>query len=136
MRSRTWARRAASWISTSTAQSSRSISFAQRETLGSTAKFPRWAAAYKYPPEVKQTLLKDIVITVGRTGVLTPNAVLEPVRLAGTSDLSRATLHNRDFIRQLDARVGDIVSVRKAGEIIPEIIGVEKGPAPAGFRAV
>ena len=73
-------------------------SFAQRETLGSTAKFPRWAAAYKYPPEVKQTLLKDIVITVGRTGVLTPNAVLEPVRLAGTS-VSRATLHNRDFIR-------------------------------------
>ena len=104
-------------------------SFAQRETLGSTAKFPRWAAAYKYPPEVKQTLLKDIVITVGRTGVLTPNAVLEPVRLAGTS-VSRATLHNRDFIRQLDARVGDIVSVRKAGEIIPEIIGVEKDRRP------
>ena len=104
-------------------------SFAQRETLGSTAKFPRWAAAYKYPPEVKQTLLKDIVITVGRTGVLTPNAVLEPVRLAGTS-VSRATLHNRDFIRQLDARVGDIVSVRKAGEIIPEIIGVEKDQRP------
>ena len=104
-------------------------SFAQRETLGSTAKFPRWAAAYKYPPEVKQTLLKDIVITVGRTGVLTPNAVLEPVRLAGTT-VSRATLHNRDFIRQLDARVGDIVSVRKAGEIIPEIIGVEKDRRP------
>ena len=104
-------------------------SFAQRETLGSTAKFPRWAAAYKYPPEVKQTLLKDIVITVGRTGVPTPNAVLEPVRLAGTS-VSRATLHNRDFIRQLDARVGDIVSVRKAGEIIPEIIGVEKDRRP------
>ena len=103
--------------------------FAQRELLGSTNKFPRWAIAFKYPPEVKQTLLKDIVITVGRTGVLTPNAVLEPVRLAGTS-VSRATLHNRDFIRQLDARVGDIVSVRKAGEIIPEIIGVEKDRRP------
>lgn len=105
-------------------------SFAQRETLGSTAKFPRWAAAYKYPPEVKQTLLKDIVISVGRTGVLTPNAVLEPVRLAGTT-VSRATLHNRDFIRQLDVRVGDTVSVRKAGEIIPEIIGAEKDKRPA-----
>ena len=106
--------------------------FAQRQTLGSTAKFPRWAAAYKYPPEVKQTLLKDIIISVGRTGVLTPNAVLEPVRLAGTT-VSRATLHNRDFIRQLDVRVGDTVSVRKAGEIIPEIIGValDKRPADA-----
>lgn len=107
-------------------------SFAQREQLGSTAKFPRWAAAYKYPPEVKQTLLKDIVISVGRTGVLTPNAVLSPVRLAGTT-VSRATLHNRDFIRDLDVRVGDTVSVRKAGEIIPEIIGVipEKRPTDA-----
>nr|WP_297284261.1 NAD-dependent DNA ligase LigA [uncultured Agathobaculum sp.] len=107
-------------------------SFAQRQALGSTAKFPRWAAAYKYPPEVKQTLLKDIIISVGRTGVLTPNAVLEPVRLAGTT-VSRATLHNRDFIRQLDVRVGDTVSVRKAGEIIPEIIGValDKRPADA-----
>ena len=105
-------------------------SFAQRAALGSTAKFPRWAAAYKYPPEVKQTLLKDIVISVGRTGVLTPNAVLEPVRLAGTT-VSRATLHNRDFIRQLDVRVGDTVSVRKAGEIIPEIIGVDKDKRPA-----
>lgn len=106
--------------------------FAQRQMLGSTAKFPRWAAAYKYPPEVKQTLLKDIIISVGRTGVLTPNAVLEPVRLAGTT-VSRATLHNRDFIRQLDVRVGDTVSVRKAGEIIPEIIGValDKRPADA-----
>ena len=105
-------------------------SFAQRGTLGSTAKFPRWAAAYKYPPEVKQTLLKDIIISVGRTGVLTPNAVLEPVRLAGTT-VSRATLHNRDFIRQLDVRVGDTVSVRKAGEIIPEIIKVEMDFRPA-----
>lgn len=104
-------------------------SFTQRETLGSTAKFPRWAAAYKYPPEIKQTLLKDIIISVGRTGVLTPNAVLEPVRLAGTT-VSRATLHNRDFIQQLDVRIGDTVSVRKAGEIIPEIIGVALDKRP------
>ena len=106
--------------------------FDQREALGSTAKFPRWAAAYKYPPEVKETRLTDITITVGRTGVLTPNAVLEPVRLAGTT-VSRATLHNRDFIRSLDVRVGDTVRVRKAGEIIPEIIGVvpDKRPADA-----
>ena len=88
-------------------------SFAQRAALGSTAKFPRGAAAYKYPPEVKETKLTDITITVGRTGVLTPNAVLEPVRLAGTT-VSRATLHNRDFIRSLDVRVGDTVRVRKA----------------------
>lgn len=96
--------------------------FALRQRLGSTAKYPRWAAAYKYPPEIKETLLKEIVITVGRTGVLTPNAVLEPVRLAGTT-VSRATLHNRDFIREKDVRVGDTVRVRKAGEIIPEILG-------------
>lgn len=98
-------------------------SFATRTRLGSTEKAPRWAAAYKYPPEVKPTLLKDIVITVGRTGVLTPNAVLEPVHLAGTT-VSRATLHNRDFIRKKDVRIGDTVLVRKAGEIIPEIVGV------------
>lgn len=104
-------------------------SFAQRAALGSTAKFPRWAAAYKYPPEEKETLLKDIVITVGRTGVLTPNAVLEPVRLAGTT-VSRATLHNRDFIRGLDVRVGDTVLVRKAGEIIPEILRVNLDKRP------
>lgn len=99
--------------------------FNQREQLGSTAKFPRWAAAYKYPPEIKPTILKDIIISVGRTGVLTPNAVLEPVHLAGTT-VSRATLHNRDFIRDLDVRIGDTVLVRKAGEIIPEIVGVQK----------
>lgn len=104
--------------------------FAQRAALGSTAKFPRWAAAYKYPPEVKQTVLRDITITVGRTGVLTPNAVLDPVRLAGTT-VSRATLHNQDFIRSLDVRIGDTVRVRKAGEIIPEIIGVEHSLRPA-----
>ncbi len=97
--------------------------FAQREQLGVTAKFPKWAAAYKYPPEIKETQLQDIVISVGRTGVLTPNAVLTPVRLAGTT-VSRATLHNRDFIRELDVRIGDVVRVRKAGEIIPEIVGV------------
>lgn len=104
-------------------------SFARRQALGSTAKYPRWASAYKYPPEVKETLLRDIVITVGRTGVLTPNAVLDPVRLAGTT-VSRATLHNRDFIREKDIRIGDIVRVRKAGEIIPEILGYvpEKRP--------
>lgn len=105
-------------------------SFAVRARLGSTAKFPRWAAAYKYPPEVKPTLLKDIVITVGRTGVLTPNAVLEPVRLAGTT-VSRATLHNRDFIREKDVRIGDTVLVRKAGEIIPEIVGIVSEQRPA-----
>ncbi|MDO4174386.1 MAG: NAD-dependent DNA ligase LigA [Eubacteriales bacterium] len=106
--------------------------FALRNALGSTAKYPRWASAYKYPPEVKETVLKDIVITVGRTGVLTPNAVLEPVRLAGTT-VSRATLHNRDFIREKDVRVGDTVRVRKAGEIIPEILSYvpEKRPADA-----
>lgn len=103
--------------------------FSQRALLGSTAKFPRWAAAYKYPPEVKETILRDIIISVGRTGVLTPNAVLDPVRLAGTT-VSRATLHNRDFIRQLDVRVGDTVRVRKAGEIIPEIIGVNMDKRP------
>ncbi len=103
--------------------------FEQRHILGSTAKFPRWAAAYKYPPEVKETLLQNITITVGRTGVLTPNAVLEPVRLAGTN-VSRATLHNRDFIRELDVRIGDTVWVRKAGEIIPEVIGVVKEKRP------
>ena len=104
--------------------------FAQRTALGSTAKFPRWAAAYKYPPEIKETRLTDIIISVGRTGVLTPNAVLEPVRLAGTT-VSRATLHNRDFIREMDIRVGDTVRVRKAGEIIPEIIGVNLDKRPA-----
>lgn len=108
--------------------------FAQRARLGSTAKFPRWAAAYKYPPEIKETLLTDIIISVGRTGVLTPNAVLNPVRLAGTT-VSRATLHNRDFIHELDVRVGDTVRVRKAGEIIPEIIGVNLGKRPADAKA-
>ena len=96
---------------------------AYRQELGSTAKAPRWAVAYKYPPEVKETKLLDITIQVGRTGVLTPNALLEPVRLAGTT-VARATLHNRDFIRSKDIRIGDVVRVRKAGEIIPEVVEV------------
>ena len=105
---------------------------AQRQTLGSTAKFPRWAAAYKYPPEVKTSRLTDIVIQVGRTGVLTPKAVLEPVRLAGTT-VTNATLHNQDFITEKDIRIGDTVLVRKAGEIIPEVLSVvmEKRPVDA-----
>ena len=97
---------------------------AQREELGSTSKVPRWAVAYKYPPEEKPAKLLDIIIQVGRTGVLTPNAVFEPVRLAGTS-VSRATLHNLDFIRQRDIRIGDTIMVRKAGDIIPEVLGVD-----------
>lgn len=95
----------------------------QREKLGSTAKFPRWAAAYKYPPEIKPSKLTDIVVQVGRTGVLTPKAVLEPVRLAGTT-VTNATLHNQDFISEKDIRIGDTVLVRKAGEIIPEVLSV------------
>lgn len=92
----------------------------QREVLGETSSTPKWAAAYKYPPEEKETKLLDITVQVGRTGVLTPNAVLEPVQLAGTT-VSRATLHNIDIIRQRDIRIGDMVIVRKAGDIIPEI---------------
>lgn len=94
----------------------------QREMLGETSSTPKWAAAYKYPPEEKETKLLDIAVQVGRTGVLTPNAVLEPVQLAGTT-VSRATLHNIDIIRQRDIRIGDTVIVRKAGDIIPEIAG-------------
>ena len=98
-------------------------SLAQRTQLGATAKFPRWAIAFKYPPEVKETKLLDIEVAVGRTGVLTPTASFEPVTLAGTT-VSRATLHNEDFIRQLGLCIGDTIQVRKAGEIIPEVIGV------------
>ena len=97
----------------------------QRERLGATAKFPRWAAAYKYPPEIKETVVEDIVIQVGRTGVLTPKAVVRPVRLAGTT-VTNATLHNQDFITERDIRIGDTVRIRKAGEIIPEILDVVK----------
>lgn len=103
--------------------------FADRTLLGETVKVPKWAIAYKYPPEQKPTLLKGITIQVGRTGVLTPNAELEPVRLAGTT-VSRATLHNQNYIRDLDIRVGDTVIVQKAGDIIPEVVRVvaEKRP--------
>ncbi len=95
-----------------------------RERLGATAKFPRWAAAYKYPPEIKPTVVEDIVVQVGRTGVLTPKAVVRPVRLAGTT-VTNATLHNQDFITERDIRIGDTVLIRKAGEIIPEILEVD-----------
>ena len=105
-------------------------SLSQRQQMGSTAKFPRWAAAYKYPPEIKSTVVKDIVIQVGRTGVLTPKAVVSPVRLAGTT-VTNATLHNQDFIADKDVRIGDTVKIRKAGEIIPEILEVEKEKRPA-----
>lgn len=98
-------------------------SFAQRNQLGSTAKFPRWAEAFKYPPEEKETTLLSIEINVGRTGVLTPTGVFEPVLLAGTT-VSRATLHNEDFIAEKDLRVGSCVILRKAGEIIPEVVSV------------
>lgn len=102
---------------------------AQRERLGSTAKFPRWAAAYKYPPEIKPTIVEDIVVQVGRTGVLTPKAVVRPVRLAGTT-VTNATLHNQDFITERDIRIGDTVRIRKAGEIIPEILDVDFSKRP------
>ncbi len=104
---------------------------AQRERLGTTAKFPRWAAAYKYPPEIKPTVVEDILVQVGRTGVLTPKAVVRPVRLAGTT-VTNATLHNQDFISQRDIRIGDTVLIRKAGEIIPEILEVDISKRPEG----
>lgn len=97
--------------------------FAHREQLGSTSKFPKWAVAFKYPPEEKQTKVIDIEINVGRTGVLTPTAVFEPVLVAG-STVSRATLHNQDFISEKDIRIGDTVIIRKAGDIIPEVLNV------------
>ncbi|MDY3224748.1 MAG: NAD-dependent DNA ligase LigA [Candidatus Faecousia sp.] len=103
----------------------------QRERLGTTAKFPRWAVAYKYPPEIKPTVVEDIVVQVGRTGVLTPKAVVRPVRLAGTT-VTNATLHNQDFISQRDIRIGDTVLIRKAGEIIPEILEVDLSKRPEG----
>lgn len=100
--------------------------FRQREMLGATAKVPKWAVAYKFPPEEKTSKLLDIELNVGRTGAITPVAVFEPVFLAGTS-VSRATLHNQDFIREKNISVGDIIKVRKAGDIIPEVLGsVEK----------
>lgn len=96
-----------------------------RKKLGSTAKFPRWAVAYKYPPEEKLTVLKDVEVSVGRTGVLTPTAVFDPVFLAG-STVSRATLHNQDFISEKGLSLGDTIRVRKAGDVIPEVVSVEK----------
>lgn len=105
-----------------------------REKLGTTAKFPKWAAAYKYPPEIKPTVVEDIVVQVGRTGVLTPKAVVRPVRLAGTT-VTNATLHNQDFISTRDIRIGDTVMIRKAGEIIPEILEVDLSKRPAGTSA-
>ena len=106
----------------------------QRERLGNTVKFPKWAAAYKYPPEIKPTVVEDIVVQVGRTGVLTPKAVVRPVRLAGTT-VTNATLHNQDFIRERDIRIGDTVLIRKAGEIIPEILEVDLSKRPEGTAA-
>ncbi len=96
-----------------------------RETLGVTAKTPRWAIAYKYPPEQKQTILKDIVCQVGRTGAITPMAILEPVRVAG-SLISKTTLHNEDFVIEKDLKIGDTVIIQKAGDVIPEVVSVVK----------
>lgn len=105
-------------------------SFEARRALGSTAKYPKWAEAYKYPPEEKATKLLDIEINVGRTGVLTPVGIFEPVLLAGTT-VSRATLHNRDFIEEKGICIGDTVVIRKAGEIIPEVLSVSEHPSDA-----
>ena len=107
---------------------------ASRKKMGSTSKFPRWAAAFKYPPEIKSTIVEEIVVQVGRTGVLTPKAVVKPVFLAGTT-VTNATLHNQDFIAQKDIRIGDTVKIRKAGEIIPEILEVEFDKRPSGTIA-
>jgi len=105
--------------------------FSEREILGENTSTPKWAVAYKFPPEQKKTVLRDIIIQVGRTGVLTPNARLDPVRLAGTT-VSRATLHNIDFIRERDIRIGDTVTVQKAGDIIPEVVSVDIKLRPEG----
>jgi DNA ligase (NAD+) len=104
-------------------------SLAERTEIGENTSTPKWAIAYKFPPERKPTRLLDIIIQVGRTGVLTPKAILEPVRLAGTS-VSAATLHNIDFIRERDIRLGDTVYVQKAGDIIPEVLSVEMKARP------
>jgi len=104
-------------------------SLSQRQALGSTAKAPRWAVAFKYPPEKKESKVLDVVVQVGRTGVLTPKVIVEPVRLAGTT-VSAATLHNQDNIDRLDLRIGDTVLLQKAGEIIPEVLSVNKAKRP------
>ena len=106
----------------------------QRQRMGSTAKCPKLAVAYKYPPEIKSTVVEDIVVQVGRTGVLTPKAVVRPVRLAGTT-VTNATLHNQDFITERDIRIGDTVLIRKAGEIIPEILEVDVSKRPTNAVA-
>lgn len=106
---------------------------AEREVVGATSKVPRWAVAYKYPPEEKESVLLDVELSVGRTGRITPTAVFEPVRLCGTS-VSRATLHNQDFIDDLDICIGDTIVVYKSGEIIPKIKAVVKEKRPAGAR--
>lgn len=104
-------------------------SFAQREILGATSKFPRWAVAYKYPPDERETILRDIELSVGRTGKITPTAIFDAVNLNGTK-VERATLHNQDFIAALDVRIGDTIRVYKSGEIIPRVSGVEKSKRP------
>lgn len=107
--------------------------FAQREAVGATSKVPRWAVAYKYPPEEKETRVLDIELSVGRTGRITPTAVFEPVQLCGTK-VERATLHNQDFINELDIRIGDTVKVYKSGEIIPKVRCVVKDKRPDGTQ--
>lgn len=106
---------------------------ADREKLGATAKVPRWAIAYKYPPEEKETVIRKIELSVGRTGRITPTAVFDPIRLCGTT-VERATLHNQDFIDSLDVRIGDTVRVYKSGEIIPKVKEVVKEKRPAGTK--
>ena len=100
-------------------------SLLHREILGTNFKTPKWAIAYKYPPESKETILKDIICQVGRTGAITPMAILEPVKVAG-STISKTTLHNEDFIKEKDLRIGDKVIIQKAGDVIPEVVGVVK----------
>ena len=107
--------------------------FSDREKLGATSKVPRWAIAYKYPPEEKETKLLDIELSVGRTGRISSTAVFEPIRLCGTS-VSRATLHNQDFIDDLDVGIGDTIVVYKSGEIIPKVKEVRKEKRPEGWK--
>lgn len=97
----------------------------QREVLGTNYKTPKWAIAYKYPPEQKETIVKDIICQVGRTGVITPMAILDPVKVAG-STISKTTLHNEDFIKEKELMIGDTVLIQKAGDVIPEVVEVVK----------
>jgi len=107
--------------------------FTHRDELGSTAKYPKWAVAFKYPPEEKETVLRDVIVQVGRTGALTPTAIFDPVELAGTT-VSRATLHNQDFIDQKGVAIGDTIVVRKAGDIIPEVVTVSQHNGNSTFQ--